>query len=73
MTMPPDTRRARLTASASAMDHGWLGHTGELPGYNTAAYYLPEKKAVIVVMVNSDIPVGKANPAPAIFKAVAAC
>ena len=49
-------------------DHGWLGHTGELPGYNTGAYYLPANKAVIVVMVNSDIPVGKTNPMPLIFK-----
>ena len=30
----------------------------------------PSKKAAIVVMVNSDIPVGKANPAPTIVKAL---
>jgi len=28
---------------------GWLGYTGGLPGYNTAAYYLPEKDATIIV------------------------
>ena len=26
-----------------------LGYTGGLPGYNTAAYYLPEKDATIIV------------------------
>jgi D-alanyl-D-alanine carboxypeptidase len=70
VTLPPNTPE-RHYGLGIGEDHGWLGHTGELPGYNTAAYYLPAKKAVVVVMVNSDIPVGKANPAPAIFKAIA--
>src|SRR5215203_7072446 len=39
-------------------DHGWLGHTGELPGYNTAVYYHPELDATMVVEINSDIPSG---------------
>ena len=52
-------------------DHGLLGHTGELPGYNCSASYQPDKKAVIVVMVNTDIPVGKINPSPRIMKALA--
>jgi D-alanyl-D-alanine carboxypeptidase len=70
MTMPPNTPE-RHYGIGIGEDHGWLGHTGELPGYNTAAFYLPEKKAIVVVEVNSDIPVGKANPAPTIFKALA--
>ena len=71
VTLPPMTPQ-RAYGIGIGIDHGWLGHTGELPGYNCSAYYLPEKKAVIVVMVNSDIPVGKTNPAPAIVKALAA-
>ena len=71
VTLPPMTPQ-RAYGIGIGIDHGWLGHTGELPGYNCSAYYLPERKAVIVVMVNSDIPVGKANPAPAIVKALAA-
>lgn len=71
VTLPPNTPLRRYGLGIGE-DHGWLGHTGELPGYNTAAYYLPANKAVVVVMVNSDIPAGKANPAPAIFKAIAA-
>jgi D-alanyl-D-alanine carboxypeptidase len=70
MTMPPNTPE-RAYGIGIGTDHGWLGHTGELPGYNCAAYYMPEKKIAIVVMVNSDIPVGKNNPAPTIMKALA--
>jgi len=36
--------------------NGWIGHTGSLPGYNTGAYYLPSKKAVLVIQTNTDIP-----------------
>ena len=70
MTMPPNTPE-RAYGIGIGTDRGWLGHTGELPGYNCSAYYLPDKKAVIVVMVNSDIPADKANPAPTIMKALA--
>ena len=51
-------------------DHGWLGHTGELPGYNTVAFYLPEQDATVVIEVNSDIGANGQNPAPALFKAI---
>jgi D-alanyl-D-alanine carboxypeptidase len=69
MTMPPNTPE-HAYGIGIGIDHGWLGHTGELPGYNCGAYYLPAKKAVIVVMVNTDIPAGKNNPAPTIMKAL---
>ncbi|MFI0433767.1 MAG: serine hydrolase domain-containing protein [Candidatus Nanopelagicales bacterium] len=47
--------------------NGWIGHTGELPGYNTTVYYHPESKTSIVVMVNSDIATAAGeNPAPAV-------
>jgi hypothetical protein len=36
------------------------------------AHHLPEKRAEIVVLVNSDISVGNANPAPTIVKALTA-
>lgn len=39
-------------------DHGWVGHNGETPGYNTYLFYHPELDAV-VVEVNSDISSGK--------------
>lgn len=34
---------------------GWLGHTGELPGYNTAMYYNPSLQSSIVVIANTDV------------------
>ncbi len=69
VTFPPNTPERRYGLGIGE-DHGWLGHSGELPGYNTGAYYLPANKSVIVVMVNSHIPVGKTNPMPFIFKAL---
>jgi D-alanyl-D-alanine carboxypeptidase len=39
-------------------DSGWLGHTGELPGFNTSVYYHPALDATMVVEVNSDIASG---------------
>jgi len=36
-------------------DHGWIGHNGEIPGYNTYLFYHPELEAVVAVEVNSDI------------------
>ena len=41
---------------------GWLGHTGELPGYNTTLYYNPELDTTAVVEVNDDISVGDCPP-----------
>jgi D-alanyl-D-alanine carboxypeptidase len=40
-------------------DHGWIGHNGEIPGYNTYLFYHPDLDAVVVVLVNSDISSGK--------------
>ena len=41
-----------------ANDNGWIGHNGELPGYNTYLFYHPDLDAVVAVEVNSDIPSG---------------
>jgi D-alanyl-D-alanine carboxypeptidase len=41
-----------------ANDNGWIGHNGELPGFNTYLFYHPELDAVVVVATNSDIPSG---------------
>jgi D-alanyl-D-alanine carboxypeptidase len=40
-------------------DHGWIGHNGEIPGFNTYLFYHPELDAVVAVEVNSDISSGK--------------
>ncbi|WP_328862875.1 serine hydrolase domain-containing protein [Streptomyces sp. NBC_00306] len=34
---------------------GWIGHNGDLPGYETLAVQLPSQKATLVILINSDI------------------
>lgn len=67
VTLPPNTPQHKYGLGIG-YDHGWLGHTGELPGYNTAAFYLPRLHATVVIEVNSDIPTNKKDPAPALFR-----
>jgi len=58
--------------------NGWIGHTGEIAGYNTGAYYLPSKKAVLVIQTNTDIPIVitpgdppvTQNPVTALFREI---
>jgi len=45
---------------------GWYGYTGGIPGYNTAAYYLPEKDATIMVFVNAQ----QESPDPGVANAI---
>jgi D-alanyl-D-alanine carboxypeptidase len=45
---------------------GWIGHSGELPGYNTVAMYFEPKDAIIIIHVNSDIN----DPAREVIKAI---
>ena len=68
---PPLTPPTNSYGLSIAYDNGWVGHTGSLPGYTTTAYYLPAKKATIVVLTNSDISVEGVGPSAAIFKALA--
>jgi D-alanyl-D-alanine carboxypeptidase len=35
-------------------NHGWIGHNGSLPGYQAAVVYLPQTKASLVVLSNTD-------------------
>jgi D-alanyl-D-alanine carboxypeptidase len=55
--VPPNSAE-RAYGLGLGREYGWLGHTGELPGFNTAVYYHPELDATVVVEVNSDIPSG---------------
>jgi D-alanyl-D-alanine carboxypeptidase len=42
---------------------GFIGHTGELPGFNTDAWYLPALHATVLVIANSSAPVQGQAPA----------
>ncbi|MDJ0344442.1 serine hydrolase domain-containing protein [Streptomyces sp. H10-C2] len=35
--------------------HGWIGHNGSLPGYESVTMYLPKQDATMVVLLNTDI------------------
>ena len=43
---------------------GWVGHTGELPGYNTSVFYDTTSDTIVVVQVNSDIASGDCPESP---------
>lgn len=73
--VPPNSP-SMAYALGFGVKNGWIGHTGELPGYNTSIQYDPKTGTTVVVMVNSDIPIGAAgrqqNPAPSISDALIA-
>jgi D-alanyl-D-alanine carboxypeptidase len=43
---------------------GWVGHTGELPGYNTSVFYDTATDSTVVVQANSDIASGACPQSP---------
>ncbi|MFE7106295.1 serine hydrolase domain-containing protein [Streptomyces sp. NPDC057575] len=63
--LTPATQAERLRMSPSGLPdtgyglgifdaHGWIGHNGSLPGYEALVIYLPEAKATLVVLLNTD-------------------
>ena len=52
--IPPES--ATLSYGIGLVDDmGWIGHTGQVPGYTTAVYYHPDIDTTVVVEANSDI------------------
>lgn len=43
---------------------GWVGHTGELPGYNTSVFYDTASDTTVIVQTNSDIASGRCEESP---------
>ena len=48
-------------------DRGWIGHTGQVPGYTTAVYYRPDIDTTVVVEANSDIVSGSCAGQPTLI------
>lgn len=81
--LEPATQKLRLTpnsfssaggrsyAFAVGVDHGWISHSGELPGFSTQVAYLPSAKASIVIMANSDVASAEGTTAPQLLSALA--
>ncbi|WP_329403585.1 serine hydrolase domain-containing protein [Streptomyces melanogenes] len=49
---------------------GWTGHNGSLPGYETLVLYLPEQKATLVALLNTDILYKGEEPSTVLGKAI---
>lgn len=73
-TVPPNTPE-RSYGLGIVNTAGWLGHTGEIPGYNTVLNHNPATGTTVVVMVNSDIANGPQSqpvaPGVAAFQEIA--
>ncbi|MFF0432307.1 serine hydrolase domain-containing protein [Streptomyces sp. NPDC004327] len=50
--------------------NGWIGHNGSLPGYETVTVYLPERKATMVLILNTDSLVGTQEPSTLVARAI---
>lgn len=61
--LSPVSQQERLSSFPVPMGYGiglgcatgWVGHTGELPGYNTTLFYHVASDTTVVVQANSDI------------------
>ncbi len=72
--LAPDTQRQRMemvTTPDMPQDRyglgifdrgGWVGHNGNLPGYQTVAVRLADGPMTMVVMINTSIPVDGGGP-----------
>ena len=70
--LDPATQVERLTSFPGAAGYGiamgcvdgWVGHTGELPGYNTSVFYDTTTDTTVIVETNSDINSGACTESP---------
>ncbi|MET8752312.1 serine hydrolase domain-containing protein [Streptomyces sp. NPDC004667] len=49
---------------------GWIGHNGSIPGYESLTVYLPQEKATMVVLMNTDVTVGGQEPSTLFGEAI---
>ncbi|MFF5981667.1 serine hydrolase domain-containing protein [Streptomyces olindensis] len=52
--------------------NGGIGHNGSIPGYETVTVQLPERKATLVIMINTDAVVQGQEPSTLLARAVTA-
>jgi D-alanyl-D-alanine carboxypeptidase len=70
--LSPRTQVERLTSFPRPAGYGlalgcvdgWVGHTGELPGYNTSVFYDTTSDTTVIVQTNSDIASGNCPESP---------
>ncbi|MEU6671671.1 serine hydrolase domain-containing protein [Streptomyces sp. NPDC046727] len=77
----PALQKQRLTTPATPIPgtgyglgifdvHGWIGHNGSLPGYESLTIYLPETRTTVVVLLNTDINYGEDEPSTVFGEAI---
>ncbi|OKK18480.1 beta-lactamase [Streptomyces sp. CB00455] len=49
---------------------GWIGHNGSLPGYESLTVYLPQSRATLVVLLNTDISFEGSEPSSLFGEAI---
>jgi D-alanyl-D-alanine carboxypeptidase len=62
-SFPPSLGQYAYGLAVACVD-GWVGHTGELPGYNTSLYHDTTTDTTVITMVNSDIAAGACSESP---------
>lgn len=50
----PGLKPARYGLGLFEVD-GWIGHDGEVPGYESLTVYLPSREATMVILANTDV------------------
>ncbi|MER7772242.1 serine hydrolase domain-containing protein [Kitasatospora sp. NPDC096140] len=50
--------------------HGWVGHNGSLPGYESVVIYLPPAQASLVLLLNTDILHDGSEPSTFLARAI---
>ncbi|GAA1398892.1 serine hydrolase domain-containing protein [Kitasatospora putterlickiae] len=50
--------------------NGWVGHTGSLFGYESLAIHLPQERATLAVLLNTDVVTGNAEPSTLLGQAI---
>lgn len=70
-SVPPNTAASSYGLGLSRVA-GWLGATGDIPGYSTSISFDPKSGTSIVVLVNSDIDTDGVEPSAAVTDALVA-
>jgi D-alanyl-D-alanine carboxypeptidase len=79
--LTPKTQAERLKTGPSGIPgagyglgifnvQGWIGHNGSLPGYESLTIYLPEARATLVVLLNTDTLRGQVEPSTLFGQAI---
>lgn len=50
--------------------HGWIGHNGSLPGYESVVIYLPQAQASLAILLNTDILHDGSEPSTFLARAI---